>query len=191
MAANNRLLGEFNLEGIPAAPRGVPQIEVKFDIDANGILQVTAKDLGSDKEATVRIEESAGLSDTEIEAMRADAEENAEDDKRQFELVEARNQADQLCYQLEKMIKENDEKLSDSDKEPLQQAIERTRAVAKESDTQAIRTAVSELEQVSQAFSKTLYENSTAAGDGAGEAPEDDAIDAEFEVSQDDDESEE
>ena len=107
--------------------------------------------------------------------------------------MEARNQADQLCYQLEKMIKENDEKLSDSDKEPLEQAIERTRAVAKEDDTQAIRTAVSELEQVSQAFSKTLYENSAAAGDGAGsgEASEEDAIDAEFEVSQDDDESEE
>ena len=112
MAANNRLLGEFNLEGIPVAPRGVPQIEVKFDIDANGILQVTAKDLGSDKEATVRIEESAGLSDSEIEAMRTDAEDNAEEDKRQFELVEARNQADNLCYQMEKMIKENEEKLS-------------------------------------------------------------------------------
>jgi len=187
MALKNRLLGEFNLEGIPAAPRGVPQVEVKFDIDANGILQVTARDLGSEKEATVRIEESAGLSDTEIEGMRADAEDNAEDDKRQFELAEARNQADQLCYQLEKMIKDNDDKLTDDDKEPLNQAIDRTRAVAKGDDTQAIRTAVTELEQVSQAFSKTLYENSTTGSDeggsqGDGEA---DAIDAEFEVAED------
>ena len=187
MASNNRLLGEFNLEGIPVAPRGIPQIEVKFDIDANGILQVTAKDLGSDKEATVRIEESAGLSDDEINKMRTDAEENAEDDKRQFELVEARNQAEQLCYQIEKMIKENEEKLSEEDKAPLNQAIERTREVAKGEDTQAIRTAVSELEQASHAFSKTLYEG---AGDqegneagGSSEAPaDDDAIDADFEV---------
>ncbi|MFP6576064.1 MAG: Hsp70 family protein, partial [Pirellulaceae bacterium] len=163
MAAKNRLLGEFNLEGIPSAPRGVPQVEVKFDIDADGILQVTARDLGSDKEATVRIDESAGLSEAEIEGMRADAEDNAEDDKRQFELAEARNQAGKLCHQLEKMIKDNDDNLTDDDKEPLNQALERTRAVAQEDDTQAIRTAFTELEQVLQAFSKTLYENSTAA----------------------------
>jgi molecular chaperone DnaK len=187
MAIKNRLLGEFNLEGIPAAPRGVPQVEVKFDIDADGILQVTARDLGSEKEATVRIEESAGLSDTEIEGMRADAEENADDDKRQFELAEARNQAGKLCHQLENMIKDNDDSLTDDDKEPLNQAIERTRDVAKEDDTQAIRTAVTELEQVLQAFSKTLYENSTAgSAEGASEGDaEDDAIDAEFEVAED------
>ena len=186
MAVNNRLLGEFNLEGIPVAPRGVPQIEVKFDIDANGILQVTAKDLGSDKEATVRIEESAGLSDSEIEAMRTDAEDNAEEDKRQFELVEARNQADNLCYQMEKMIKENAEKLSDEDTSTLNAAIERTREAAKSEDTQTIRTAVSELEQASHAFSKTLYENAGAEGGAEAEAPSDepadDAIDADFEV---------
>ena len=187
MAVKNRLLGEFNLEGIPAAPRGVPQVEVKFDIDADGILQVTARDLGSEKEATVRIEESAGLSDTEIEGMRADAEENADDDKRQLELAEARNQAGKLCHQLENMIKDNDDSLTDDDKEPLNQAIERTRDVAKEDDTQAIRTAVTELEQVLQAFSKTLYENSTAeSAEGASEGDaEDDAIDAEFEVAED------
>jgi molecular chaperone DnaK len=187
MAVKNRLLGEFNLEGIPAAPRGVPQVEVKFDIDADGILQVTARDLGSEKEATVRIEDSAGLSDTEIEGMRADAEENADDDKRQFELAEARNQAGKLCHQLENMIKDNDDSLTDDDKEPLNQAIERTRDVAKEDDTQAIRTAVTELEQVLQAFSKTLYENSTAgSAEGASEGDaEDDAIDAEFEVAED------
>ncbi|MFP6620231.1 MAG: molecular chaperone DnaK [Pirellulaceae bacterium] len=190
MATNNRLLGEFNLEGIPIAPRGVPQIEVKFDIDANGILQVTAKDLGSDKEATVRIEESAGLSDSEIDGMRSDAEDNAEEDKRQFELVEARNQADNLCYQMEKMIKENSEKLSDEDTSSLNAAIERTREAAKADDPQTIRTAVSELEQASHAFSKTLYENAgaednpapeDAAADAANDSAED-AIDADFEV---------
>jgi molecular chaperone DnaK len=193
MASGNRLLGEFNLEGIPPAPRGVPQIEVKFDIDQNGILNVNARDLGTSKEASVRIEQSAGLSDAEIERMKHDAEENAEDDKRRFELVEARNQADQMCYQLEKLIKENSDKLSDSDKEPLQKAIEKVREAAKGEDTQAIKSAVSELEQASHAFSKVLYESQAAeqAAGGAGSAAgaqqaasggDDDAIDAEFEV---------
>ena len=193
MAGGNRLLGEFNLEGIPPAPRGVPQIEVKFDIDQNGILNVGARDLGTSKEASVRIEQSAGLSDAEIERMKHDAEENADEDKRRFELVEARNQADQMCYQLEKLIKENSDKLSDSDKEPLQKAIETVREAAKGEDTQAIKSAVSELEQASHAFSKVLYESQAAeqaAGGGdaadasqaAASAADDDAIDAEFEV---------
>jgi molecular chaperone DnaK len=190
MASGNRLLGEFNLEGIPPAPRGVPQIEVKFDIDQNGILNVGARDLGTGKEASVRIEQSAGLSDTEIDRMKKDAEEHAEEDKRRFEVVEARNQADQMCYQLEKLIKENDAKLSDADKAPLQKAIEKVREVAKGEDVQAIKSAVSDLEQASHAFSKVLYE-SQAAAQTAGTQPDtsqaaaggdDDAIDAEFEV---------
>ncbi|HCP83754.1 MAG TPA: molecular chaperone DnaK, partial [Planctomycetaceae bacterium] len=122
MARDNRLLGEFNLEGIPAAPRGVPQIEVTFDIDQNGILNVSAKDLGTNKEASVRIEESSGLSEDEIGSMRDDAEQHAEDDRKAIELVEARNQADQLCYQIEKTISENAETLSDGDKEPLEES---------------------------------------------------------------------
>jgi molecular chaperone DnaK len=193
MAAHNRLLGEFNLEGIPPAPRGVPQIDVKFDIDQNGILNVSAKDRGTSKEASVRIEQSAGLSDSEIERMRKDAEVHAEQDKREFELAEARNQADQLCYQLEKLMKEHADKLSDADKKPLQQAIEKTRQVAKGDDTQAIKSAVNDLEQASHAFSKTLYQRGQTADRGAaGAKPEsagqpqgradDDAIDAEFEV---------
>lgn len=191
MAANNRVLGEFNLEGIPPAPRGVPQIEVKFDIDQNGILNVSARDLGTKKESSVRIEQSAGLSESEIERMRSDAETHAEEDKRQFELVEAKNQADHMCYQLEKMIKENEDKLTDADKEPLRKAVEKTRTVAQGQDPQAIKAAVSDLEQASHAFSKTLYERAgaqTPPGSGAShDAPgetttADDAIDAEFEV---------
>ncbi len=114
MAADNRLLGQFNLEGIPPAPRGVPQIEVKFDIDANGILNVSAKDLGTGKEQTVRIEQSSGLSDDEIEQMQQDAESHADEDKQKRELAEARNQADSMCYQIEKIIKEHGDKLKDS-----------------------------------------------------------------------------
>lgn len=191
MASNNRLLGEFNLEDIPPAPRGVPQIEVKFDIDQNGILHVSARDLGTSKEATIRIEQSSGLSDDDIDRMRDDAEENAEEDRRQFELVDSRNRAEQMCYQLEKLIKENADKLGDDDRAPLEQAIEKTREVAKGEDTPAIKSAISELEQASHAFSKTLYEKAQAAPAG-DEAPaaeagdsstgDDDAIDAEFEV---------
>ncbi len=192
MATHNRLLGEFNLEGLPPAPRGVPQIEVKFDIDQNGILNVAARDLGTQKEATIRIEQSAGLSDTEIERMRHDAESHAEEDRRQFELVEARNQADQMCYQLEKLMQEHAEKLGENDRAPLEKAVQKTREVAKGSDTQAIRSAISELEQASQAFSKTLYERAQAGAQPdqagsqtkgqAGSGGDDDAIDAEFEV---------
>ncbi len=191
VAAANRLLGEFNLEGLPPAPRGVPQIEVKFDIDQNGILNVSAKDLGTNKEASVRIEQSAGLSDDEINRMRKDAESHAAEDKRKVELANLRNQADQMCYQLEKLMKEHADKLKDADKEPLQRAIEKTREKAKGEDAQALKSAVEELEQASHAFSKTIYEKAGAGAQAAEAAPEsptgksggdDDAIDAEFEV---------
>jgi molecular chaperone DnaK len=191
MAEDNRLLGEFNLEGLPPAPRGVPQIEVKFDIDQNGILHVTAKDLGTRKEATVRIEQSSGLSESEIERMRKDAESHAAEDKKRRELAELRNQSDQMCYQLEKLMKEHADKLRDSDKEPLEKAIAKTKEVAKTDDVEAIRAAVNELEQASHAFSKQLYEKNAAAGGEAtgasaeGVKPADDAIDAEFEVKKD------
>jgi molecular chaperone DnaK len=192
MAADNRLLGQFNLEGIPPAPRGMPQIEVKFDIDANGILNVSAKDLGTGKEQTVRIEQSSGLNEQEIERMRKDAESHAAEDKQKRELAELRNQADSMCFQLEKLIKEHAEKLSDGDKAPLEAAIKKTREVAQGSDLESIKSAVSELEQASHALSKTLYEAGAKPGAGAapgpdgaaaGETPsEEDAIDAEFEV---------
>ena len=189
MAKDNRLLGQFNLEGIPPAPRGTPQIEVKFDIDANGILSVSAKDLGSNKEQTVKIEQSSGLNEAEIERMRKDAEQNAEADKQKLRLAEARNKAEALCFQTEKLIKENDGKLSASDKAPIEAAIAKAREVAKGEDVDAITSAHSSLEQAAHALSKVLYEATAqrggaapeAAASGAGKGP-DDAIDAEFEV---------
>lgn len=192
MAKDNRLLGSFNLEGIPAAPRGVPQIEVKFDIDQNGILNVTAKDLGTSKEASVKIEQSSGLSEDEINRMRDDAESHASEDKRKLDLANARNQADQLCYQVEKSLEENKDKLSEDDKEPMQRAVTKLREIAGSEDLEGINSAIKDLEQAQQAWSKVLYEKAAAEGGGeqaAGEAPDsdadDDAIDAEFEVKND------
>ena len=191
MAINNRILGKFDLTGIPPAPRGVPQVEVKFDIDQNGILNVSAKDLGTGKEANVEIKESSGLSDDEIEQMKADDEMNAEDDRKQYELVTARNEGETMCYQMEKMMEEHKDKLQDSDKEPLEAAITKVRESITGVDTEAIKAAVKELEQTSHALSKAMYENAEAAGGEAPEAgadateapaAEDDAIDAEFEV---------
>lgn len=191
MAEDNRLLDQFNLEGIAPAPRGVPQIEVKFDIDANGILNVSAKDLGTGKEHKVRIEKSSGLSESEIEKITKEAEAHAAEDKKKRELAEARNQADTMCFQTEKLIKEHADKLSENDKGPMEAAIAKAREAAKGTDLDAIKSAISALEQASHAFSKTLYEQGAKAGAGAaqgGPAPgakpsgEDDAIDAEFEV---------
>lgn len=190
MAADNRLLGMFNLEGIPPAPRGVPQIEVTFDIDANGILHVTAKDLGTGKEQKVRIEQSAGLSKEEIERMRREAELHAEEDRRKRELAELRNKADNLCWQIEKLMKEHDAKLSAADRDALTRAIEKTRNAAKSDSAEQIKSAISELEAAAHAFSKTLYEraaagasaSSTTSSAQSGGKKDDDTIDAEFEV---------
>jgi len=201
MAAHNRLLGQFNLEGIPPALRGIPQIEVSFDIDANGILNVSAKDLGTGKEQKVRIEQSAGLSEADIETMRKEAEEHAKEDKAQRQLAESRNQADSMCFQLEKLLKEHDAKLSDADKDAVNKAVEKTREAAKGDDAEKIKSAINELEQASHALSKTLYETTGpqpgAASSGPGAAADsgaagaarkpsededDDAIDADFEV---------
>jgi len=193
MCADNRLLGQFNLEGIPPAPRGVPQIEVKFDIDADGILNVAAKDLGTGTEQTVKIEQSSGLSDDEIDRMQKDAQEHAAEDKKKRELVEARNEADSRCYQLEKLIKDQGDKLGEADKTSLEAAMEKVRTAAKEDDVEAIRAALQELEAASHAMSESLYKATAAAGDapsatgddGAGQSQaeaDDDTIDAEFEV---------
>jgi molecular chaperone DnaK len=196
MAADNRLLSQFNLEGIPPAPRGVPQIEVKFDIDANGILSVSAKDLGTGVEQTVKVEQSSGLSETEIEKMRKDAESHADEDKKKRALVEARNDAESRAYQLEKLIKQQGDKLQDSDKQALESAIAKVREASKSDDVNRIKSAIGELEAASHAMSEALYK-SAAAGAGtqapgangatadgaAGSQPaDDDAIDAEFEV---------
>ncbi len=192
MCADNRLLGQFNLDGIPPAPRGVPQVEVKFDLDANGILNVSAKDLGSGKEQTVQIEQSSGLSEEEIENMQKDGAAHADEDKKKRALVEARNEADSRCYQLEKLIKEQGDDLADSDKEALEAAIAKVRTAAEGEDTEAIKTAIGELETASHAMSESLYKSAAGdaapAADGAPAAEaaaseaDDDAIDAEFEV---------
>lgn len=192
MAADNRLLGQFNLEGIPPAPRGLPQIEVKFDIDANGILNVSAKDLGTGKEQSVRIEQSSGLNEAEIEKMRKDAELHAEEDKKKRQLAELRNQADSMAYQVEKLIKEHGDKMTDADKSPIEAAVKKARDVAKTDNADAIKSAVSELEQASHALSKAMYEKqqagaaggpSGAAAGGDGKKPGDEeVVDAEFEV---------
>ena len=192
MARDNRLLGQFNLEGIPPAPRGMPQIEVKFDIDANGILNVAAKELGTGKEQTVRIEQSSGLSESEIERMRKDAEEHAEEDKRKRQVAEMRNQAESMSFQMEKLIKEHQDKLTENDRKPLEAAINKAREAAKGENTDAMKSAIDELEQASQAFSKVLYEANARSGaatgatatpgDGASKPADEDAIDAEFEV---------
>ncbi|MEM6654801.1 MAG: molecular chaperone DnaK, partial [Planctomycetota bacterium] len=193
MAADNRLLSQFNLEGIPPAPRGVPQIEVKFDIDANGILNVSAKDLGTGTEQTVKVEQSSGLSEDEIKQMQADAEANAEADKQKRELVEARNGGESLAYQTEKTLKEQGDKLSDADKQPINDAIEKVREAVKGEDVAAIKSATEALQAATHAMSEAMYK---AAADSAAASPDaepaaaaastdtadDDAIDAEFEV---------
>jgi molecular chaperone DnaK len=189
---SNRLLGQFNLEGIPPAPRGMPQIEVTFDIDHNGILHVSAKDRATGKEQKIRIESSSGLSASEVEKMRKEAESHAEEDRRRRELIDARNQADQVVYQMEKLLKDNAAKISDSDKAPIQAAIERVKQAASKDDVNAIRQAISELQQASHAMAQHLYSQGQPgtgptpggeppAGDGKQQGKED-VIDAEFEV---------
>ena len=157
MANDNRLLGQFNLEGIPPAPRGVPQIEVRFDIDVNGILNVSAKDLGTGKEQTVRIEQSAGLSEEEIKRRRKEADEHADEDKKKRTLADLRNQSDSMVWQLEKLLQEHDAKLGAGDKDAVTKAIEKMKTAAKSDDVESMKSALHELEQASHALSRTLY----------------------------------
>jgi molecular chaperone DnaK len=195
----NRLLGQFNLEDIPAAPRGVPQIEVTFDIDHNGILHVTAKDKGTGKEKRIEIKGSSGLSSSEIEKMRKEAEANADEDKKRRDLVDARNKADQAIYQVEKAMKEAGDKLSDSDKAPIKAAIENVRQAASGEDTAAMEQAVSNLLVAADAMRRHFgggeagsgpgpHGGGEPSGDGRGgprggpNGGKDDVIDAEFEV---------
>ena len=191
MAADNRLLGEFNLEGIPPAPFGVPQIEVAFNLDANGILQVSAKDKGTGKEQTIKIESSGGLTKEAIDRMQRDAEAHAEDDKRRRELAEARNAAEQRVYQLEKMLKENQSKLSDSDMAAVRGAIARVNQVNAGNDTAAIQQALDDLQRASQAMSEHLQSAaagprgskgaSSSSNGGSHDGKADEVIDVEFE----------
>jgi len=203
IALHNRSLGKFHLDGIPPAPRGVPQVEVTFDIDANGILHVSAKDMGTGKEQQIRIEASSGLSDAEIEKMVRDAEAHAEEDAHKKEEVEVLNQADQLVYSTEKSLSEHGEKLSDEDKGAIESALEKLKELLKGSDTEAIKAGVESLSQASHKLAEVLYQQAQAEqaaqepGPGepeAGPPPEqeqpqqdkkkkdDGAIDADYEV---------
>ncbi|MDY6935243.1 MAG: molecular chaperone DnaK [Spirochaetota bacterium] len=162
MATQNRTLGRFDLVGIPPAPRGVPQIEVAFDIDANGIVHVSAKDLGTGKEQKIKIESSSGLSEEEINNMVKDAEMHSEEDKKIKELVIARNEADAFIYSLEKMIKENEDKVDPSEKQQIESQIAHLKKAMESDDINAIKDAKNNLEQASHKFAERMYKETAS-----------------------------
>ena len=169
MAVYNRTLGRFDLIGIPPAPRGVPQIDVTFDIDANGIVHVSAKDLGTGKEQKIRIESSSGLSDAEIEQMVADAEEHAEEDSQKKEEAEARNSADSLIYSTEKSLDEYGDKISDTDRNEIQGAIEKLRTTLNGNDLEAIQADTDALTQASHKLAEVMYAQAAAESEATSE----------------------
>ncbi|MBF0336869.1 MAG: molecular chaperone DnaK [Nitrospirae bacterium] len=189
MASDNKLLGNFELLGIPPAPRGIPQIEVTFDIDANGILHVSAKDLGTGKEQSIRITASSGLTEAEIKKMIREAESHGEEDKRKKELAEAKNEADTLVYSVEKSLKEYGSKLSDSEKSEVESALSRCKDLKdKTSDPQELKAAIEALTTASHKFAEHIYKDASAKGaDGADSdlkqeaKPDEDVVEAEFE----------
>ena len=202
MSKDNRTLGRFQLTGIPPAPRGVPQVEVTFDIDANGILNVSARDKGTGKEQSIKIQSSSGLSETDIERMRREAEDHAEDDKRTKEVAELRNEADTLSWQAERHLKEHADKLKPEQKKPVEDAIERLKKVKDSEDPAALRAAKEALEQAAHQMAQAIYAQAPGgqagpggpggpgpgpggpgpgAPDGAADG-QDGVIDAEFEV---------
>ena len=198
-ARDNRTLGRFQLTDIPPAPRGIPQIEVAFDIDANGILNVSAKDMGTGKQQSIEIKSSSGLSEQEVEKMTKEAEAHAEEDKKKREVVDLKNQADQLIYSTEKTLKEHGNKVSAETRGKIESALNNLKEVVKGEDADAIKKAIENLATASQELGKVLYEEAakkqaaSAASGGAEKAPPppegevkrkggDDVIDAEFEV---------
>jgi molecular chaperone DnaK len=191
MAAHNRLLGVFQLGNIPPAPRGVPQIEVTFDTDANGILNVTAKDKATNNEQKITITSSSGLSKEEVEKMAKDAEVNAAEDRRRAEEITERNLADQMVYSTEKMLKEHRSKVSEADAKAVDEALEETRKAVQSGNLEEIRTAKDKLTQASHKLAEAMYRSSGpqggptgAAADGAAgagaEQPKVNVVDAEF-----------
>jgi molecular chaperone DnaK len=169
LARDNRTLGKFHLIGIPPAPRGVPQVEVTFDIDANGILNVSAKDMATKKEQKITITSSTGLSKEEAERMRHDAESHAEEDKKHLAEIEARNQCDARVYQAEKLVKENRDKLSESDVKPVEEAIEVCRKALADNNVDAMKSATEQLEKATHNLAEAMYK-ATAASAGQGPA---------------------
>jgi molecular chaperone DnaK len=197
MADDNRTLGKFQMMGLPAAPRGIPQIEVHFDIDANGILNVKAVDLGTGKEQTIEIKSSSGLDDAQIEKMRQDAESHADDDKQRREMADLRNLADQTCWSTEKTLKEHGDKLPEDEKKTVQDAMDALNKVKDSDDADDIQAKLEALNEASHKLAEILYKASAEAqqqgepqpGPEAGDAPpppsDDDVVDADFEVKED------
>ena len=192
MAANNKTLGRFQLVGIPPAPRGIPQIEVAFDIDANGIVHVSAKDMGTGKEQSIEITASSGLSEDEIEKLVKDAEVHAEDDKKKRELVDARNMADSLIYSTEKSLKEVGDKADAATKDQINQAVEKLKKAMEGEDVEEIKRLSDELTQASHRLAETMYAQAGQHGQaqgaggsadtaGAGTSADEDVVDADFE----------
>jgi molecular chaperone DnaK len=195
MAGDNRTLGRFELVGIPPAPRGVPQIEVTFDIDANGIVHVNAKDLGTGKEQSIKITASSGLSEAEIEKLVRDAEAHAEEDKRRKELIEARNQADSLVYSVEKNVKEFGDKVDAAEKTKIEEAIAKVKKALEGDDLEAIKKSQDDLMNVSHKLAEAMYAKTAGGPGGPGAAggagapgadqasgkKDDDVVDADFE----------
>ena len=190
MAVNNKLLGNFDLSGIPPAPRGVPQIEVAFDIDANGIVNVSAKDKGTGKEQQIRIQASGGLSDADIERMVQEAEQNAEADKKKREAVEAKNQGESLIHSTEKSLKEYGDKVGADEKTAIETAIVDLRGVLEGDDADIIREKTNTLAEASMKLGEAMYKASQAEAEAkaaGGDKPEDDdVVDADFEEVKDD-----
>ncbi|HDG97755.1 MAG: molecular chaperone DnaK [Deltaproteobacteria bacterium] len=194
MAADNKTLGRFQLVGIPPAPRGVPQIEVTFDIDANGIVHVSAKDLGTGKEQSIKITASSGLSEEEIQKLIKDAELHAEEDRKKRELVDARNNADSLIYTTEKSLKEVEDKVDEATKDNIKQAIERLKKAMEGDNVDEIKRLTDELTQASHKLAEAMYakasqqqaqaggaSSASAGGSSSGGSGEDDVVDADFE----------
>ena len=192
MARDNRMLGVFQLIGLPPAPRGIPQVEVTFDIDANGILNVTAKDRATNNEQKITITSSSGLSKEEVEKMAKDAESHSADDRKQRDQIEARNRADAMVYNVEKTLKEHRDKVSDEDAKGIEAALEETKKAMNENDADKLNSATDKLTQASHKLAEAMYKSSAGKpGDGAGpagngahpagEKPKgDDVVDAEF-----------
>jgi molecular chaperone DnaK len=196
MARDNRTLGKFHLTGIPPAPRGVPQVEVTFDIDANGILNVSAKDMATGKTQAITITSSSGLSKDEVDRMVKEAQSHSDEDKKRRETVDLRNQADNLAYSVEKLVKENREKLGEDEAGPIEEAVAEARKAAEGEDAAALKSAVDRLTSLSHKLAETLYRKTGAAPEGGpgqgGAAPSgspagdggrpDDVVDAEYTV---------
>ncbi|PID38706.1 MAG: molecular chaperone DnaK [Proteobacteria bacterium] len=196
MSKDNKTLGKFHLDGIPPAPRGVPQIEVTFDIDANGILHVSAQDKATGKKNQIRIEASSGLSDAEIENMVKQAEENEASDKEKKETIESRNKLDSLVYNTEKLLEENKDKIAEADRKPVEDAIVDGKAALEKDDLEAMKSALEAIEQASHRMAEAMYRNASGGGSAPNDAPppadappagddkaKDGVIDAEFEES--------